>query len=138
MAEPCWLMMIPPELRLKIYRTLFRNFALQISDEKQFEAHDAPLHRAANQLCKVSKQIRFESIPTLSSSIKVIAATVLLPQKNGEIDITIKPQLVNPYLNPAFRSSIQGISVSLQSLWIPDHREFPNLKKIAVDAWLVG
>lgn len=131
-------MLLPPELRINVYRKVFHNFILQIADESNFAAYGGHPDIPSNQLCRTSRQIRLESIPVLASCTKVIVAPILLPYKDGHVETSIKPQLVHPKLNKAFRSGIQAISVSLQSAWVPDHRDYSNLRRVAVDAWLSG
>ena len=136
MAAPCQLLLLPSELRVSIYREVFHNFILQISDENNFAPYGVQADVAPNQLSKVNKQIRQESIPILASCTKTIVAPILIPYKDRQLDTSIKPQIVRPSLHPAFCSNIHGISISLQSIWVPDHHCFPNLRKIAIDGWL--
>jgi hypothetical protein len=138
MAAPCHLLLLPAELRVAIYQQIFHNFILEIVDEDSFRPYGIPPEIAANQLSKVNKQIRLESVPVLAACTKVIAATILLPQKDGLPDPEFKPKIITPRLHPAFLCNIRGISVSLQSTFVPGHKHFPGLKKIAVDAWLYG
>ena len=129
---------------MNVYRKVFHDFILEIVDESNFAAYsghpdnDGQSDIPTNQLCRTSRQIRLESIPVLASCTKVIVAPILLPYKDGHIDTSIKPQLVYPKLNKAFRSNIQAIFVSLQSAWIPHHRDYSNLRRVVVDAWLSG
>lgn len=131
-------MLLPPELRLTIYRKVFHNFALQIQDENNFAPYCSHPKLSPNQICRTNHQIRLESIPILASCTTVIAAPVLLPAKDGHVDTSVKPRGVRPKLNNLFRSNIHAISVSLQSAWYPNHLDYPNLRRVVVDAWLSG
>lgn len=133
---PCYFLLLPAELRVVVYRLVFEGFMLQISGESTCAPYDADPQTAQNQLCRTNTQIRVESIPVLTSSTKVITAPVLLPQKDGRVDRSVKPVIVCPKLHLSFLLNIENISVSLQSAWVPHHSSFPRLKKIAIDAWL--
>lgn len=136
MAAPCRFLLLPPELRIAIYRKVFHRFVLQLVDENNFAAYCNHPNLAPNQICRTNRQIRLESVPILASCTTVIAAPILLPYKDGHVDISVKPQVVRPNLSKAFRSNIQAISVSLQSCWVPDHQDYSNLRRVVVDAWL--
>jgi hypothetical protein len=136
MASPCWFLLLPAELRMKIYRHLFHNFTLELTPTNTLTPHKCNVNTAPNQFCKANKQIRYESIPILALCTKIITSPTLLPYKNGRLDSNFKPETITPRLHPSFFSNIEGILVSSQSASIPDPKSFPNLKRIVVDGWL--
>ncbi|RMZ85642.1 hypothetical protein DV737_g615, partial [Chaetothyriales sp. CBS 132003] len=130
---------LPCEVRLLVYKQLFHAFTLELHHGGSLVPYDCHPDRAAHQICRTNKQIRQESIPILAASLKLICSPTLLSRFKGPAVSSSgpSPQLVTPKLSPAFRAHIQGLSLSLESAYIPDFAQFPRLQKIVVDAWYV-
>ncbi|RMZ88836.1 hypothetical protein DV736_g3932, partial [Chaetothyriales sp. CBS 134916] len=127
---------LPSEIRLLVYKQLFRAFTLELHHGGYLVPYNCNPDLAAHQICRTNKQIRQESIPILAASLELICSPMLLSRfKSLPFSTASSAQIITPKLSPAFLAHVQGLSLCLESAYIPDFGQFPRLRKIVVDAW---